>query len=1316
MASNSEWLARKLLELEQQVQALGRGTRLGHSSLQGGSILALDEDGKALAELGTEGGAGGVVHLDGPEPPRPTAPVLEQGVGTIFVRWDGAWDPLDEGDEGEPPTTPIDFDRIEVHATTDPEATEWDEDTLAGSITQRNGGVVMIRGWDIDDVVIVRLVCRSLADKLSEPSEPAEVTVTGIDIAAIAEELDAANLELSNLDGTMFAVGAELDALAITFKNLDTSIINTDDGTLAEALDDARQALEDARDEAKQYTDTGVADARAEIEAELDTVRTTADGKNRTYYQSTMPGPSTTPAPVLGDLWFNTANGYRLHRHNGTTFVEVADGRIAEVEDAVENIDISGPLSEARTEWLADAAADAQAKASAAAAAAEAAAKLYADAVATGAVEGELEGIQDYADQAAEAARQAAIDAAVAEARVIANSARDEALAAALDADAVISQSISQFESDLSLVRESADGKNSITWSPNAATGPGKAGDTWFRMSGNSIIGHWRHSGSAWVSMSLDAVVIPNLDAGKINSGFIDSARIAAGSITTEKITAGAVGATAIAAESIDASKIVAGGIQADSLIVPGSVGSTLIKDGAITTSKIEAGAITAQSGIIASLDAGVINSGHIDSARIAAASITADKILVGGAGNLLTNPGFTGGGAGWNLSTYNPQITASGGPTGEPVLSIQHSDPNSPVFPYLGGLVQSAAGSFAPDLTVVEAGKRYVASVWVRAEVDIPVGNAGMGFRLRELGSSTLGWAFPAMATNREVIPANTWAKIEGEFLVPEGTGTWNRLAFGLRANGALNGQRVEFSAPVLLPKVGATLIEDDAITTGKIAANAIGARAIAADAVEAGKIAADSISGREIIANTVKAEHIASFTITADELAANSVSTDKLVANSVIADKLAANSVIADKIEALAVTADKLAANAVTADKIAANAITAGKIDSDAINGMVITGATVRTSATGQRVEMNADGLVQYNAQGQPIVDMTGGTFSTVGSLQTGRPGDRRVIISNDVWSNPGTGIVFVPEGGEVAPAHASRIGTPFRKWLEIAVEEDWTSSGYRSRARFRDLYLELTHSHLEGTVEDGPFSQLKLGTVIGQTQDPAQWFLGGGTRIPNSSSAWASHVGGTPEGVSLVSQEGFAWIKGGDNVQVESGKSIVFGTSGGSDLSLSSDSSNPFLRSRAVMNRTYSYAANVYVTASGILSKSTSARRYKTDEQEIAPAEYADALLSIPFKSWVDKKQIEQQAELDQFREDNPYCPTPEYLADVEDGPPRHVGAVAEDFIDAGLEQFVTFDQYGRADGLQYDRIGVALIPIIRGMKEQIDRLEAANGIGE
>lgn len=223
-----------------------------------------------------------------------------------------------------------------------------------------------------------------------------------------------------------------------------------------------------------------------------------------------------------------------------------------------------------------------------------------------------------------------------------------------------------------------------------------------------------------------------------------------------------------------------------------------------------------------APVDLGKATVGELDGARIKPGTLTADKVLIGGAGNLLTNPGFAGDGTGWSIAAYNPIITDSGGPTGEPVLSIEHT--GSGAFPYLGGLVQSAAGSFAPDLAAVEAGKRYSASVWVRPDRDVTAGQVGIGGRLRQLGASTLGWTSPSAATNREVIPANTWAKIEAEVRVPEGTGTWNRLAFGLRISSETPvGTRVEFSAPVLLPMVGTTLIEDGAITTEKIAAGAI-------------------------------------------------------------------------------------------------------------------------------------------------------------------------------------------------------------------------------------------------------------------------------------------------------------------------------------------------------------------------------------------------------------------------------------------------------------------------------------------------------------
>ena len=83
--------------------------------------------------------------------------------------------------------------------------------------------------------------------------------------------------------------------------------------------------------------------------------------------------------------------------------------------------------------------------------------------------------------------------------------------------------------------------------------------------------------------------------------------------------------------------------------------GRTLIQDGAITTDKIAVGAITADSGVVGSLDAGDITVGELEAARIGAKTITADKILSGTVTNLI--PGvesWAESNAGWTEFGWN--------------------------------------------------------------------------------------------------------------------------------------------------------------------------------------------------------------------------------------------------------------------------------------------------------------------------------------------------------------------------------------------------------------------------------------------------------------------------------------------------------------------------------------------------------------------------------------------------------------------------------------------------------------------------------------
>lgn len=75
-------------------------------------------------------------------------------------------------------------------------------------------------------------------------------------------------------------------------------------------------------------------------------------------------------------------------------------------------------------------------------------------------------------------------------------------------------------------------------------------------------------------------------------------------------------------------------------------------------------------------------------------------------------------------------------------------------------------------------------------------------------------------------------------------------------------------------------------------------------------------------------------------------------------------------DKIAANAITADKIRAGAIEAQHIAAEAVTANKIAADAIDGKTITGALIRSAASGARTEMNTSGLQVLNASNQPLV----------------------------------------------------------------------------------------------------------------------------------------------------------------------------------------------------------------------------------------------------------------------------------------------------------------------------------------------------------
>ncbi len=124
----------------------------------------------------------------------------------------------------------------------------------------------------------------------------------------------------------------------------------------------------------------------------------------------------------------------------------------------------------------------------------------------------------------------------------------------------------------------------------------------------------------------------------------------------------------------------------------------------------------------------------------------------------------------------------------------------------------------------------------------------------------------------------------------------------------------------------------------------------------------------------------------------------------------------------------------------------------------------------------------------------------------------------------------------------------------------------------------------------------------------------------------------------------------------------------------------------------NKTTSAAPNVYVADDGALVRSTSAAKYKTDIVRSHDLDYGNKILDVPIATWIDKAEAERYAKKESEQE-----------------PVRHFGMIADDLASAGLEMLVTRNENGELEGIQYDRIAPALIPVISNLKTRLELLE-------
>lgn len=358
------------------------------------------------------------------------------------------------------------------------------------------------------------------------------------------------------------------------------------------------------------------------------------------------------------------------------------------------------------------------------------------------------------------------------------------------------------------------------------------------------------------------------------------------------------------------------------------------------------------------------------------------------------------------------------------------------------------------------------------------------------------------------------------------------------------------------------------------------------------------------------------------------------------------------------LHITADTYIDNAVIKDamieNLSANKLTAGTINAAHINVINLNANNITTGKIkGSNLSINLNtGNVEFQAgrihSSDNAIDINiNNKYISVADK------DNRVFIS----------------GGEIQmiqPTLFSSQSTPYVRISNAMAGASWGGATFWGRD-----YFVVTHRSNDGDIFTSPMQEERFSGISGG----------------HSTSGWqVTKIGGAERGVFISGGKSFTdgisfspFIRVGDSGHAGTGMN-------GSNISMHAD--YIYIKSP----HTSSHGANAYLATDGALVMSTSAAKYKTDIVRSFETEMGDKLLEIPVAHWKDKEEVLAKT-LD------PNAKNPE----------TYFGMIADDLDDAGLNELVEYDDKGNVNGIQYDRVALSLIPLIRNYRDRITELE-------
>ena len=145
-------------------------------------------------------------------------------------------------------------------------------------------------------------------------------------------------------------------------------------------------------------------------------------------------------------------------------------------------------------------------------------------------------------------------------------------------------------------------------------------------------------------------------------------------------------------------------------------------------------------------------------------------------------------------------------------------------------------------------------------------------------------------------------------------------------------------------LTQISTAGVKDDAVTAGKIPANAVGSSELADNAVDTAAIAADAVTTAKVAAGNITATELGTDSVTGAKIAAGAINNANKIQDSIITGA---------KIGSGTIAAGNIASNAITTAKIADGNVTKGKIENlinNNADNRVITGSGSANTLEGE------------------------------------------------------------------------------------------------------------------------------------------------------------------------------------------------------------------------------------------------------------------------------------------------------------------------------------------------------------------------------